>query len=119
MEEIFINIDSKYRDQNLYPNDAKFKINLENTLKNIGSITISSLEINNSINFVSSTKENNYITIHLPNKINDPEGTQIVLNDGILHTISSIQSNFNDKINSVFNSIYHYKNYHIIINHLL
>ena len=44
MEEIFINIDSKYRDQNLYPNDAKFKINLENTLKNIGSITISSLE---------------------------------------------------------------------------
>jgi hypothetical protein len=104
MEEIFINIDSKYRDQNLYPNDAKFKINLENTLKNIGSITISSLEINNSINFVSSTKENNYITIHLPNKINDPEGTQIVLNDGILHTISSIQSNFNDKINSVFNS---------------
>jgi hypothetical protein len=104
MEEIFINIDSKYRDQNLYPNDAKFKINLEKTLKNIGCITISSLEINNSVNFVSSAKQNNYFTVHLPNKLNDPDGTQIVLNDGILQTITSIQSIFNEKLNSAFNS---------------
>ena len=104
MEEIFINIDSKYRDQNLYPNDAKFKINLEKTLKNIGCITISSLEINNSVNFVSSDKQNNYFTVHLPNKLNDPDGTQIVLNDGILQTITSIQSIFNEKLNSAFNS---------------
>ncbi len=104
MEEIFINIDSKYRDQITYPNESKFKINLEKTLKNVASITISSLEINNSINFISSTKQNNYITIHLPNKLNDPDGTHIILYDGLLQSINSIQRIFNEKLNSVFNS---------------
>jgi len=103
MEEIFINVDSKYRDQILYPTETKFKINLEKSLKNIGSVTISSLEINNSINYISSTKQNNYITVHLPNKLNDPEGT-IVLYDGLLQSITSIQSIFNEQLNSIFNS---------------
>jgi hypothetical protein len=104
MEEIFINIDSNYRNQSLYPNEAKFIFNLEKSLKNIGSITISSLEINNSINYISAIKQNNYITVHLPNKLNDPDGTTIVLYDGLLQSITSIQSIFNEKLNSVFNS---------------
>ena len=104
MEEIFINIDSKYRDQILYPNESKFRINLEKTYKNISSITISSLEINNSINYISTTKNNNFITIHLPNKLNDPDGISIVLYDGLLQLITTIQTIFNGIFNGIFNS---------------
>ena len=75
MEEIFINIDSKYRDRIAYPKETKFRINLEKTYKNIVSVTINSLEINNSINYISSKKDNNYITIHLPNKLNEEPST--------------------------------------------
>jgi hypothetical protein len=75
MEEILINIDSKYRDVVKYPNECKFRINFEKTYKNIVSLRMTSLEVNNSINYISTQKNNNYIKIHLPNKRNDPHGT--------------------------------------------
>ena len=103
MEEIIINIDSKYRDRIAYPNESKFRINLEKTYKNIVSATINSLEINNSINYISSKKDNNYITIHLPNKLNDPDGTKIVLYEGLLQLISSIETLFNAIFFAIFN----------------
>lgn len=104
MEEIFINIDSKYRDRIAYPNESKFRINLEKTYKNIVSVTINSLEINNSINYISSKKDNNFIIIHLPNKLNDPEGTKIVLYEGLLQLITSIKTIFNAIFSGIFNN---------------
>ena len=35
MEEILLNIDSRYRDILIYPNECKFKYNLEKIYKNI------------------------------------------------------------------------------------
>ncbi len=104
MEEIFINIDSKYRDRIAYPSETKFRINLEKTYKNIVSVTINSLEINNSINYISSKKDNNYITVHLPNKLNDPNGTKIVLYEGLLQLITSIRTLFNGIFSGIFNN---------------
>lgn len=104
MEEIFINIDSKYRDRIAYPGETKFRINLEKTYKNIVSATINSLEINNSINYISSKKDNNYITIHLPNKLNDPAGTKIILYEGLLQLITSIKTLFNGIFSGIFNN---------------
>jgi hypothetical protein len=104
MEEIFINIDSKYRDRIAYPKETKFRLNLEKTYKNIVSATINSLEINNSINYISTNKDNNYITLHLPNKLNDPDGTKIILYDGLLQLISSIKTLFNGIFAEIFNN---------------
>jgi hypothetical protein len=104
MEEIFINIDSKYRDKIAYPNETKFRINLEKTYKNIVSVTINSLEINNNINYISSKKDNNYVTIHLPNKLNDPDGTKIILYEGLLQLITSIKTIFNGIFTGIFNN---------------
>lgn len=104
MEEILINIDSKYRDQIVYPHETKFRINLEKTYKNIVSVTINSLEICNSINYISTKKDNNYIIIHLPNKLNDPGGTTITLYDGLLQLITSIKSLFNGIFTGIFNT---------------
>lgn len=104
MEEIFINIDSKYRDRIAYPHETKFRINLEKTYKNIVSATINSLELNNSINYISTLKDNNYIIMHLPNKLNDPDGTKIILYDGLLQLISSIRTLFNGIFTEIFNN---------------
>ena len=104
MEEIFINIDSKYRDRIAYPNETKFRINFEKTYKNIVSATINSLEINNSVNYISTKKDNNYIIMHLPNKLNDPDGTKIILYDGLLQLISSIRTLFNGIFSEIFNN---------------
>lgn len=104
MEEIFINVDSKYRDRIAYPSETKFRLNLEKTYKNIVSVTINSLEINNSINYISSKKDNNYITIHLPNKLNDPDGTKIILYEGLLQLITSIKTLFNGIFSGILNN---------------
>jgi|UniRef100_A0A6C0EC06 hypothetical protein len=47
MEKIIINIDSKYRDKNLYPNSSKFSIKLDRTIKNVSNINITSVEFFN------------------------------------------------------------------------
>ena len=104
MEEIILNIDSKYRDIIKYPNECKFRINLEKTFKNIVSVRMTSLEINNSINYISTQKNNNFIKVHLPNKANDPHGTVIQLYDGLLQLIGSIRKIFNGILSEVFNS---------------
>ena len=57
MENILINIDSRYRDQTLYPNETKYKINFEKTYKNIISARMVSMEITNTINYIDSKKE--------------------------------------------------------------
>jgi hypothetical protein len=104
MEEILINIDSRYRDIIQYPNEAKFKINFEKMYKNIIAITINSLEICNCINYISLAKGNNYIKIYLPNKSSDPIGNVLMLPDGLLQSIMSIKSIFNGLFTGFFNT---------------
>lgn len=104
MEEILINIDSRYRDIIQYPNEAKFRVYFEKMYKNIIAITINSLEICNCINYISVAKCNNYIIIHLPNKSSDPNGTILILPDGLLQSIVSIKSIFNGLLTGFFNT---------------
>jgi hypothetical protein len=92
MEEILINIDSKYRDLTVYPQESKYSITFENKYKNIISVRMLSLEITNTINYISTQKNNNFFMIHLPNKINDPEGIKFQLEDGLLQVIGSIRN---------------------------
>lgn len=109
MEDILINIDSSYRNINLYPSESKFKIDLNNNYKNIVSLKILSFEINNSIinslNYtsISSKKKNNWFTIYLPNKLNDPDGIKIYLSEGISNNIDNIITDINNTFNSIIN----------------
>ncbi len=95
MEEVLINIDSRYRDRTLYPSEAKYRINFEKTYKNIISARLVSVEITNTINYIDSKKDNNWFKVHLPNKTNDPEGIILQLEDGLLQVIGSIRSIIN------------------------
>jgi len=104
MEEIILNIDSRYRDIIQYPNEAKFKITFEKMYKNIIAITINSLEICNCINYISSAKGNNYIKIFLPNKMNDSYGSILVLPDGLLQSIKHIKCIYNRLFTGFFNT---------------
>ena len=104
MEEVLLNIDSKYRNILINPNEAKFRYNLEKMYKNIISARMISIEINNNISYIDSFKGNNYITIHLPNKLNDPEGTKLELEDGLYQVIGLIQNSFNGLFEDLFNT---------------
>lgn len=104
MENILLNIDSRYRDTTQYPSESKFRINLEKSYKNIISAKVISVEINNSINWVDSKKNNNYITLHLPNKINDPTGSIIRLDDGLVQSGSNCINLLSTKLSTTLNS---------------
>ena len=108
MEEILINIDSKYRDLNIYPLDSKFRINLGYNYKNIISAKLVSVEVNNNVQLlnyknINSIKNNNYFTLHIPNKINDIEGTKIIVSDGLTRTIDILKTNINNQL-TIFNN---------------
>lgn len=95
MEEIFVNIDSKYRDLTKYPNESKFRYTFEKAYKNVVSVKMVSLEINNSLSYVDAKKGNNFFRLHLPNKKNDPTGVKIQLDEGFFQLVSSIENMFN------------------------
>ena len=98
MEDILISIDSKYRDFIKYPNESKFTLNFEKIYKNIVSAKLVSLELTNSINYISSTKNNNYVTFYFPNILNDPDGIKISINTQ-LQNINNIITEFNNQLN--------------------
>jgi len=99
MEDTLISIDSKYRDFIKYPNESKFTLNFEKVYKNVVSIKLVSLELTNSINYISSTKNNNYLTLHFPNILNDPNGIKITINDTQSQNIDNIILEFNNLLN--------------------
>jgi hypothetical protein len=68
MEEIYVNIDSRYRDLSQYPNESKFKINLNSTYKNINKIKMTSIELPNLdyLSMIDPLKNNNYILLTFP-----------------------------------------------------
>jgi hypothetical protein len=104
MEEVIINIDSRYRNIFIYPNECKFRYDLEKTYKNIISARMISLEVNNSASYIDNVKKNNFIIVHLPNKLNDPEGTVIELSEGLFQIVGVIQNIFNGMFQTFFNT---------------
>lgn len=95
MEEVLLNIDSRYRDLTIYPAESKYKITLGKMYKNIISARMVSMEITNTINYIDSKKDNNWFKLHLPNKVNDPDGVIFQLEDGLLQVIGSIRNIIN------------------------
>lgn len=104
MEDILLNIDSKYRDLQIYPYENKFRINLDKPYKNIVSAKVVSIELNNTLTYLSDSKNNNFIKFHLPNKINDPEGVILKLPRGLYQSITAIQNIYNAYFSSAFNN---------------
>lgn len=104
MEEILLNIDSRYRDILVYQNECKFRFNLEKNYKNIISARMISIEVNNSASYLDDKKQNNFITIHLPNKINDPDGIKLQLDEGLYQIVGVIQNMFNGLFQQLFNN---------------
>ena len=104
MEQLLLNIDSKYRDIVQYPKESKFTYVLDKTIKNITCVKMISIELGNTTNIIDSTKNNNYITIHLPNILSDPSGTIVQLNNGLIQGIDQITNSFNVLLNNNFNS---------------
>lgn len=105
MEDILISIDSKYRDFTKYPNESKFTLNFEKIYKNIVSVKLVSLELTNSINYINTIKNNNYLTLHFPNILNDPTGIKLSINDTQLQNIDTIIYDFNNLLNINLSSI--------------
>jgi hypothetical protein len=105
-EDIIINIDSRYRNIFKYKSGSKFSINFSNEYKNIISAKLLSIEINNNVAYIDNKKKNNFITIHLPNKINDPEGTKLLINDNLYQIITTLKEVFNEVLSNLFNSNY-------------
>ena len=108
METILINIDSKYRDLIKYPNESNFNFLLDKLYKNVISIKMASFELDNTFikyindNYFNSINNNNYFKLYLPNKLNDPEGIKIIL-DNNLSNINSILNNITSKLNNIDN----------------
>ena len=101
--------DSKNRDSIKYQDESKFDLVLDKLYKNIISIKMISFELDNNniqniiYNLISSSKNNNYFKIHLPNSKNDPYGTVIYL-DNELTDINSILTNITIKLNNLQNN---------------
>ena len=80
-QNIVINIDSKFRDRNIYKNSGKFNINLPTTYRNVISIRLSSIEFPNLFYTFSKSKNNTYFYISTytmsPYKIEIREGNYV------------------------------------------
>lgn len=84
MENILINIDSRFRNKILYPNSAKFSIKLGNKIKNVNYIKISSFEFPNLYYTFTQYKNNTSFSITSPS-ITSPLTaitSLITINDG-------------------------------------
>lgn len=104
MEDIIINIDSRYRDTTIYSNPSKFRMNFNTTYKNIISLKITSIEINNTISYIDEKKNNNFITLYFPNKLNDDTGYKLPLPTGLYQLITSVTNTLNIYIENDINS---------------
>jgi len=107
METILINIDSKYRDKSKFDKSTQFNYKLDKNYKNITSIKISSFEMcNNNIeylNYNNINDTNNFFKIHIPNILNDPDGTIIKIDNNI-NDINSLKNNILFKLNNLTTS---------------
>jgi len=79
METIVYNIDSRNRDKTLYPLETEFTYDLDDNIKNISSIELSSAEFGNTSYVFSSAKDNNYYKLKLST---DTDYKTITIPDG-------------------------------------
>lgn len=104
MENILINVDSRFRNLQLYPNTSKFTIKLANTIKNIMYIRLSSVEIPNLYFTFSDAKKNTSFTLNT-----NGESYLIHIEDGFYNStqllaaiqteLTNIPGNFTIKLN--------------------
>ena len=111
MDKIILNIDSNYRNKNIYLLSSNFNINLYKYINNninYNYIKIIDMKIFNNICFISNNKNNNYFIIkgifvgppHGSNVFAFPlEDVIIILDDLIDFNIENIINNINLKLN--------------------
>ena len=92
MDSLIINVDSRKSDIKKYPSESEFVFDLDDTLKNIVGISLSSIEFGNTSYVIDSTKGNNTFTI-----IYDNEEYDFILDNGNYTTDTMI-----DLINEYF-----------------
>jgi hypothetical protein len=63
MDSLIINVDSRDRDKSKYPNESNFVFELNDTIKNIVSLSLSSIEFGNTSYVIRSKLGNNTFTI--------------------------------------------------------
>jgi hypothetical protein len=76
----------------------------QNVMKNIVGVKLSSAEISNSFNIVGPEYNNNYFTLHLPDKVNNPDGFKINLSSGIVQTQQQFVGAVNKQLNIYLNT---------------
>lgn len=64
IENVVINLDSNFRNLSIYPKSSKFIIDLENPLKNIISIRLSSIELPNLFYTFNSFRKSNFFFLN-------------------------------------------------------
>jgi hypothetical protein len=94
METIILNIDSKFRDKDIYPNSTNFKYRLDVPIKNVIEIILTSVRIPNTSYLISPKKGNNKLTV------NNIELTIAEGNYDINNLISAIQTLIINNVNN-------------------
>lgn len=105
--EYTVSINSSERASEPKSLPTSFYINLTHNqalMKNILGVKLSSAEISNSFNIVGPEYNNNYFTLYLPNKENNPEGFDISLNSGIIQTQQQFVGAVNKQLNTYLNT---------------
>jgi hypothetical protein len=87
MENILINIDSRFRNKNIYPNSGKFTFNLGEKIKNVTYIRLSSVEIPNLYFTFSDAKDNSKFIITTNNN-----GYNIHIEEGFYDSCQLLQN---------------------------
>jgi hypothetical protein len=88
MENILINVDSRFRNINLYPNSGKFTLKLNQTIKDILYIRLSSIEIPNLYYTFSKAKNNISFTVSVCNC----KTYNITINEGFYDSLQLLNS---------------------------
>ena len=103
METLIFNIDSRHRDVSKYPSQTDFTIDLNENIKNVAFIKLSSVEYGNTSHVFNSTKKNNSFVID-DSTITVPDGNynsdeiitkinELIIDAGILTIEFSLDSN--------------------------
>jgi hypothetical protein len=87
MENILINVDSRFRNINLYPNSGKFTLKINQTIKDILYIRLSSTEIPNLYYTFSQDKQNVSFIVTV-----GPSNTTVTIADGFYESMQLLNA---------------------------
>ena len=111
MENIIINIDSRFRDKHAFSNASNFTYTLSEKIKNCKYIRLSSIEIPNLYFTFSTKKNNNSFKISILDASNNLIINTITINDGFYDSgtlLSTIQTLLDNIFNiGVINILFH------------